>query len=49
MAVQHSIPIFFFHIEDHTIADDAGEIHQDVEFAEFLHRLIDEPLATRHR
>src|SRR5208282_6888946 len=33
MAVQHTIPIFFFHVEDHPIADDAGEVYEDVEFS----------------
>src|ERR1700722_17954171 len=42
----HVVPFLFRHVEDHAVAQDAGDVNQDVELAEFLDRLVDESLAA---
>ena len=43
------VPFLLAHVEDHPIAQDAGDVDQDVELPEFLDRVIDERLAAGHR
>ena len=42
----HVVPFLLRHVEDHAVAQDAGDVNQDVELAEFLDRLVDETLAA---
>src|SRR6266851_3135247 len=42
----HVVPFLLGHVEDHAIAQDTGDVDQDIEFAEFLDRLVDEALAA---
>ena len=46
MDANDRVPFLDRHVEDHAVAQDAGDIHEDIELAEFLDRLIDEALAT---
>ena len=48
MDADNVVPLLLGHVEDHPVAQDAGDVDQDVELAELLDRLIDEPLAARH-
>ena len=43
------VPLLLRHVENHAIAQDAGDVHEDIELAEFLDRLIDEALAAFDR
>ena len=43
------VPFLFAHVEDHPVAQDAGNVDQDVELPEFLDRMINESLAAGHR
>ena len=40
------VPFLFGHVEDHAVAQDPGDVHQDIELAEFLDRLVDEAFAA---
>jgi hypothetical protein len=40
------VPLIVGHIEDHSIAQDAGGVHHDVESSERINRLFDEPFAN---
>ena len=46
MHSDHVVPFLLRHVEDHAVAQDTGDVHQDVELAEFLDRLVDEALAA---
>src|SRR5260370_11474118 len=42
----HVVPFLLGHVEDHAIAQDAGDVDEDVEFAELLNSLIHQALAA---
>src|SRR5208337_5549577 len=46
MHSDHVVPFLFGHVENHAVAQDAGDVDQDIELAEFLDRLVDEALAA---
>ena len=46
MHFDHVVPFLLGHVEDHAIAQDAGDVDEDIEFSEFLDRLVDEGLAA---
>src|SRR3984957_9062477 len=45
----HVVPFLFRHVENHAVAQDTGDVHQNVERAEFLDRLVDQTLAAFDR
>ena len=46
MDADYRVPLLDRHVENHAVAQDAGDVHQDIQFAVFLDRLIDEALAA---
>ncbi len=49
MDADDRIPFLDRHVENHAVAQNAGDVHQDVELAEFLDRLVDQTLAAFRR
>ena len=41
-------PLFGRHVEDHAVAQDAGDVDEDVELAEVVERHLDDALARVH-
>jgi len=42
------IPLFAGHVEDHAVAEDAGDVDEDIELAPLVERLADEVFGLVH-
>jgi hypothetical protein len=42
----HGVPLLLGHVDEHTVAQDAGVVHEDVEVAERLDGGVDQALAA---
>ena len=49
MDFDDGVPFLDRHVENHAIAQDTSDVHQDIELAEVLDGLVDEAFATLGR